>query len=96
MFVFKNVIICYSTKSHDMSFSLAQSYLCPLMNILKEHVGHMEKDQLNSHQSELTSFFLSALDFRTKHCQVTFLLSINLKPSLMIKKMLVVLVWKLM
>ncbi|XP_058262423.1 HEAT repeat-containing protein 1 isoform X1 [Hemibagrus wyckioides] len=46
-----------------------QSQLCPLMNILKEHIGHMEKDQLNSHQSELTSFFLSALDFRTKHCQ---------------------------
>ncbi|TSL75269.1 HEAT repeat-containing protein 1 [Bagarius yarrelli] len=46
-----------------------QSHLCPLLNILKEHVGHMEKDQLNSHQSELTSFFLHALDFRTKHCQ---------------------------
>ncbi|XP_053495912.1 HEAT repeat-containing protein 1 [Ictalurus furcatus] len=46
-----------------------QSHICPLMNILKEHIGHMEKDQLNSHQSELTSFFLSALDIRTKHCQ---------------------------
>lgn len=53
-----------------MFFSLIQSHLLPLMNILKEHIGHMEKDQLNSHQSELTSFFLSALDFRTKHCQV--------------------------
>ncbi|KAB5555247.1 hypothetical protein PHYPO_G00031300 [Pangasianodon hypophthalmus] len=46
-----------------------QSHLRPLMNILKEHIVHMGKDQLNSHQSELTSFFLSALDFRTKHCQ---------------------------
>ncbi|XP_072523688.1 HEAT repeat-containing protein 1 [Salminus brasiliensis] len=46
-----------------------QNRLGPLMNILKEHVGHMEKEQFNSHQSELTSFFLLALDFRTKHCQ---------------------------
>lgn len=53
-----------------MSFAVVQSHLRPLMNILKEHVGHMEKEQLNAHQSELTSFFLSALEFRTKHCQV--------------------------
>lgn len=70
--------VCY------MFFSLVQSHICPLMNILKEHIGHMEKDQLNSHQSELTSFFLSALDIRAKHCQVK-LLSIHLKPSLMVK-----------
>lgn len=38
------------------------------MGILKEHVGHMEKDQLTSHQSELTSFLIS-LDFRAQHCQ---------------------------
>lgn len=49
---------------------MVQNHLHPLMNILKEHISHMEKDQLNAHQSELTSFFLSALDFRTKHCQV--------------------------
>lgn len=30
----------------------------------------MEKDQLSFHQSELTSFFLTALDFRSEHCQV--------------------------
>jgi len=40
------------------------------MSILKDHIGHMEKEQLNSHQSELTSFFLTALDFRAQHCQV--------------------------
>ncbi|XP_023254942.1 HEAT repeat-containing protein 1-like [Seriola lalandi dorsalis] len=39
------------------------------MSILKEHIAHMEKDQLNVHQSELTSFFLTALDFRAQHCQ---------------------------
>lgn len=30
----------------------------------------MEKDQLSFHQSELTTFFLTALDFRSEHCQV--------------------------
>uniref|UniRef100_A0A6Q2WUA3 HEAT repeat-containing protein 1 n=1 Tax=Esox lucius TaxID=8010 RepID=A0A6Q2WUA3_ESOLU len=47
----------------------SKSRLGPLMDVLKEHIGHMEKDQLTSHQSELTSFFLIALDFRAKHCQ---------------------------
>lgn len=41
------------------------------MNILKEHIGHMDKEQLSVHQSELTAFFLSALDFRSEHCQVS-------------------------
>lgn len=41
------------------------------MSILKEHIGHMEKDQLNHHQSELTSFFLAALDFRAERGQVS-------------------------
>lgn len=62
-------------------FTAFQSHLRPLMNILKEHIGHMEKDQLNSHQSELMSFFLSALDFRTKHCEVKPHLTITFKPS---------------
>uniref|UniRef100_A0A667ZDD2 HEAT repeat-containing protein 1 n=1 Tax=Myripristis murdjan TaxID=586833 RepID=A0A667ZDD2_9TELE len=45
------------------------SMLGPLMSILQEHIGHMEKEQLNAHQSELTAFFLTALDFRAQHCQ---------------------------
>ncbi|XP_017294030.1 HEAT repeat-containing protein 1 isoform X2 [Kryptolebias marmoratus] len=40
-----------------------------LMSVLKEHIGHMTKEQLSFHQSELTTFFLTALDFRAKHCQ---------------------------
>ncbi|XP_061732027.1 HEAT repeat-containing protein 1 [Nerophis ophidion] len=40
-----------------------------LMSVLKEHISHMERDQLNFHQSELTAFFLAALDFRAEHCQ---------------------------
>lgn len=41
------------------------------MSILKEHISHMEKEQLNAQQSELTAFFLTALDFRAEHCQVS-------------------------
>lgn len=52
--------------------SLVQSRLGPLMDILKEHIGHMESEQLNSHQSELTAFFLKALDFRSEHSEVSF------------------------
>ncbi|XP_066521731.1 HEAT repeat-containing protein 1 [Hoplias malabaricus] len=55
---------CYSSMVDSM-----QSRLGPLMNILKEHIAHMEKDLLGSHQSELISFFLSALDFRSKYSQ---------------------------
>uniref|UniRef100_UPI003AB09606 HEAT repeat-containing protein 1 n=1 Tax=Centroberyx gerrardi TaxID=166262 RepID=UPI003AB09606 len=55
---------CYSSMVTDK-----QSHLGPLLSVLKEHIAHMEKDQLNSHQSELTSFFLTALDFRAQHCQ---------------------------
>uniref|UniRef100_A0A8D3E7J4 HEAT repeat-containing protein 1 n=1 Tax=Scophthalmus maximus TaxID=52904 RepID=A0A8D3E7J4_SCOMX len=43
--------------------------LVALMSILKEHITHMEKDQLSSHQSELSTFFLCSLDYRSKHCQ---------------------------
>ncbi|XP_076024052.1 HEAT repeat-containing protein 1 isoform X2 [Genypterus blacodes] len=46
-----------------------QNHLGALLSILKEHISHMEKDQLNSHQSELTAFFLAALDFRAERCQ---------------------------
>nr|XP_046233291.1 HEAT repeat-containing protein 1 isoform X2 [Scatophagus argus] len=55
---------CYSNMVTDKKGQLGA-----LMSILKEHISHMEKDQLNFHQSELTSFFLSALDFRAEHGQ---------------------------
>ncbi|XP_069625106.1 HEAT repeat-containing protein 1 [Ranitomeya imitator] len=38
-----------------------------LMDILREHIATMEKQQLVSHQSELTTFFLKALDYRAEH-----------------------------
>ncbi|KAM9336216.1 HEAT repeat-containing protein 1 [Symphorus nematophorus] len=55
---------CYSNMVVDKKAQLGA-----LMSILKEHISHMEKDQLNVHQSELTSFFLTALDFRSEHCR---------------------------
>uniref|UniRef100_A0A673KD58 HEAT repeat-containing protein 1 n=1 Tax=Sinocyclocheilus rhinocerous TaxID=307959 RepID=A0A673KD58_9TELE len=63
------VLIPTITKCHCTMVNVQQNRLGPLMIILKEHITHMEKDQLNNHQSELTSFFLSALDFRAQHCQ---------------------------
>lgn len=59
-----------SSPPHPRDVSL-QGQLGALMSILKEHIGQMEKDQLNSHQSELTSFFLIALDFRAEHSGVS-------------------------
>ncbi|XP_069543811.1 HEAT repeat-containing protein 1 [Brachyistius frenatus] len=43
--------------------------LVALMSILQEHIAHMDKDLLGLHQSELSTFFLTALDFRAQHCQ---------------------------
>ncbi|XP_075718875.1 HEAT repeat-containing protein 1 [Rhinoderma darwinii] len=46
-----------------------QKYLGSLMDILREHVAAMDKQQLSSHQSELTTFFLKALDYRAEHTE---------------------------
>jgi len=63
---------------HHSCFRIAwllfwQNCVGPLMNILKEHIVGMEKENLISHQSELTAFFMKALDFRTEHAQVACL-----------------------
>lgn len=41
------------------------------MSILQEHIGVMKKDELASHQSQLTTFFLEALDLRAQHPEVS-------------------------
>ena len=70
-FVIVDCSLIFVTKTEFISVSsFLQSHLGPLMSILKAHISHMEKDQLNTHQSELTSFFLIALDFRAQYCQV--------------------------
>uniref|UniRef100_A0A803SR23 HEAT repeat-containing protein 1 n=1 Tax=Anolis carolinensis TaxID=28377 RepID=A0A803SR23_ANOCA len=53
---------CYSEFS-------SSTCLGAVMDILKEHIVILERDQLSAHQSELTSFFVKALDFRTEHSQ---------------------------
>ncbi|KAL1785256.1 HEAT repeat-containing protein 1 [Sigmodon hispidus] len=46
-----------------------KNHMGPFMSILQEHVGVMKKEELVSHQSELTTFFLEALDFRVQHSE---------------------------
>ncbi|KAK1794354.1 hypothetical protein P4O66_011241, partial [Electrophorus voltai] len=67
--VSSRVLLPTITRCYSSMVDSQKSRLGPLLNILKEHIGYMEKDQLASHQSELSSFFLSALDYRAKHCQ---------------------------
>ncbi|KFQ32889.1 HEAT repeat-containing protein 1, partial [Mesitornis unicolor] len=57
------------TKCYSEVADTRKNCLGPLMNILKEHIIGMEKEHLISHQSELTAFFMKALDFRTEHAQ---------------------------
>lgn len=46
-----------------------KNHMGPFMSILQEHIGVMKKEELLSHQSQLTSFFLEALDFRAQHSE---------------------------
>ncbi|XP_069708454.1 HEAT repeat-containing protein 1 isoform X1 [Phaenicophaeus curvirostris] len=57
------------TKCYSEVANTRKNCLGSLMNILKEHIVVMEKENLISHQSELTAFFMKALDFRTEHAQ---------------------------
>ncbi|XP_058286445.1 HEAT repeat-containing protein 1 isoform X2 [Hylobates moloch] len=46
-----------------------KNHMGPFMSILQEHIGVMKKEELTSHQSQLTAFFLEALDFRAQHSE---------------------------
>nr|XP_035929994.1 HEAT repeat-containing protein 1 isoform X3 [Halichoerus grypus] len=46
-----------------------KNHMGPFMSILQEHIGVMKKEELTSHQSQLTIFFLEALDFRAQHSE---------------------------
>ncbi|NXG45204.1 HEAT1 protein, partial [Psilopogon haemacephalus] len=63
------VLLPALTKCYGNVANTWKNCLGPLMNILKEHIVGMEKEHLTSHQSELTAFFMKALDFRTEHAQ---------------------------
>ncbi|XP_015227293.1 PREDICTED: HEAT repeat-containing protein 1 [Cyprinodon variegatus] len=55
---------CYSSMVEDRKDQLEA-----LMSVLKEHIAQMDSEQLAVHQSELTTFFLTALDFRAERSQ---------------------------
>ncbi|KAM3592421.1 uncharacterized protein V6R79_018312 [Siganus canaliculatus] len=63
------VLLPAIAKSYSSMVLNKTDQLGALMSLLKEHISHMEKEVLSVHQSELTSFFLTALDFRSQHCQ---------------------------
>ncbi|EHH15929.1 hypothetical protein EGK_02103 [Macaca mulatta] len=46
-----------------------KNHMGPFMSILQEHIGVMKKEEVTSHQSQLTAFFLEALDFRAQHSE---------------------------
>ncbi|XP_008847310.1 HEAT repeat-containing protein 1 [Nannospalax galili] len=46
-----------------------KSHMGPFMSVLQEHIGVMKKEELLSHQAQLTTFFLEALDFRAQHSE---------------------------
>ncbi|XP_077481923.1 HEAT repeat-containing protein 1 [Stigmatopora argus] len=63
------VLLPVLTRCYGVLVVDKQGQLEALLSILKEHLGHMEREQLSFHQSELTDFFLAALDFRAQYCQ---------------------------
>ncbi|NXG82015.1 HEAT1 protein, partial [Stercorarius parasiticus] len=63
------VLLPAVTKCYSEVANTRKNCLGPLMNILKEHIVGMEKEDLISHQSELTALFMKALDFRTEHAE---------------------------
>lgn len=56
------------------------------MDILKEHIVTLERDQLSAHQSELTAFFTKALDFRAEHSQVKHMRSFGSSTNVFLFK----------
>ncbi|XP_077201538.1 HEAT repeat-containing protein 1 [Paroedura picta] len=63
------VLLPAVTKCYDEISNAWKLYIGTLMDILKEHIVVLEKDQLTAYQSELTAFFMKALDFRAEHSQ---------------------------
>ncbi|XP_038616880.1 HEAT repeat-containing protein 1 [Tachyglossus aculeatus] len=61
------VFLAAVTECYEELERKRKSGLGSLMGTLQEHIAVMEKIQLHSHQSQLTAFFLKALDFRAEH-----------------------------
>ncbi|KAM6218768.1 HEAT repeat-containing protein 1 isoform 2-T2 [Rhynchocyon petersi] len=63
------VLLPAINKTYKQIMKNWKDHLGPFMSILQEHIGVMKKDVLTSHQAQLTSFFLEALDFRAQHSE---------------------------
>ncbi|XP_023805335.1 HEAT repeat-containing protein 1 [Oryzias latipes] len=63
------VLLPTLSKCYSSLLDSRKDQLGVLMSIMKDHISQMETEQLSFHQSELTAFFLTALDFRAGHCQ---------------------------
>ncbi|KAH0622511.1 hypothetical protein JD844_024882 [Phrynosoma platyrhinos] len=63
------VLLPAVAKCYNDVANTCKNCLGAVTDILKEHIIFLERDQLSAHQSELTSFFMKALDFRTEHSQ---------------------------
>ncbi|XP_006216540.1 HEAT repeat-containing protein 1 isoform X2 [Vicugna pacos] len=63
------VFLPAASKTYRQIEKTWKSHLGPCMSILREHLGVMKKEELASHQPQLTAFFLEALDFRAQHAE---------------------------
>ncbi|EPY87538.1 HEAT repeat-containing protein 1 [Camelus ferus] len=63
------VFLPAASKTYRQIEKTWKSHMGPCMSILREHLGVMKKEELASHQPQLTAFFLEALDFRAQHAE---------------------------
>ncbi|XP_002760928.4 HEAT repeat-containing protein 1 [Callithrix jacchus] len=63
------VLLPAAKKTYKQIEKSWKNHMGPFMSILQEHIGVMKKEELTSHQSQLTTFFLEALDFRAQHSE---------------------------
>nr|XP_033791447.1 HEAT repeat-containing protein 1 [Geotrypetes seraphini] len=63
------IVLPTISKCYQQLVTSHRHCLGPLMDILKEHIRNMDKQLLAFQQSELTAFFMKALDFRAEHSE---------------------------
>ncbi|MBN3289064.1 HEAT1 protein, partial [Polypterus senegalus] len=64
------VLLPIFIKCYSKLVDSRMSHIGPLMEIFQDHIKYMQSEQLKSSQSELTNFFLKALDFRSDHSEI--------------------------
>ena len=63
-------------------FLFLQDCVCVLFQVLCECVTRMSKDDVKNHHKQLLSLFMSALDYRSQHGQVSMFGNIFQSSSL--------------